>query len=150
NFPTGRGVATLTNLAVADIAMQTDVSVPAGKDLGLIARANSTASTYYLARILNTGTATFAQIYRSVNGVLALLVQKPVNSSVGTLRFEIAGDSLKLFYGAITTSPQTTLVAFANDFTIIAPGTAGLQSLAGGVTADNFSATAINLNPPSL
>src|SRR5206468_7843569 len=100
--------------------------------------------------INNNGTSVTATIWKNVNGVVTQLASAPVTTvgGIGTLRFEVASDSLKLYYGA--SAGSMNLVAFANDRALTAPGSAGMRSTTGNVTLDNFAATAISLATPAL
>ena len=145
----GPAVASLNQLAVADLALQADVNVAAGKDLGLIARYAGTGDkNYYMARVVNTAGNYFVEIHKNINGALTKLASAAVGFGNGTLRFEVANNSLKAFYGPV--AGTLGLVAFANDSSLAAAGTAGFRTLSGSVTADNFAATAITLTTPGL
>ena len=227
DFGAGLGIASLNQLtpAAADIALQSDINVAAGKNLGLVARYNGGLNNLYWGTIINNGATATAEIYKNVAGTWTQLATAPVkgvgaaitgatnagpivitsiahglssgdqvtiagvngntaanntpangawtitvldadhfqlNGSTGngaytnggtwshtvTLRFEVASDSLKLFYGP--NAGALKLVAFANDLSITTPGTAGYRTSSGNVSGDNFVANAINLATPTL
>ncbi len=224
---TGLDIVSLNQLSAADITLQTDVNVPTGKNLGLVARYNGGVNNMYLGAIVNNlgSIGVTADIWKNVAGVWTQLASTPVNSIAGfitgatnagpivitsvghglltgdkvaiagvngntaannaganpvwvitvldadhfslngstgnaaytsggawsrtvTVRFDVADDSLKLYVGR--TAATLALAAFANDRSLTGPGTAGLRSSTGNVTADNFSAAAINLFTPAL
>ena len=145
----GQAIGSLNQLVAADISLQADVNVGVGKDLGLIARYAGTGTTnYYMGRIVHTGGAFFAEIFKSVNGTLTKLASASVGFGDGTLRFEVASNSFKLYYGPI--GGAQTLVTFANDSSLTAAGTAGFRTASGNVTADEFKSKAITLATPGL
>ncbi len=148
----GEGIASLNQLtpAVADVAQQANVSVGVNQNLGLIARYNGGTKNYYLGGIVYANGKFNAVIQKNVNGVLTNIASVPVNFGTGVLRFEVAADSLKLYYGA--TVGTMTLVAFGNDSAITAAGTVGFRAknTAGVVTLDDYSANAITLTTPSF
>jgi len=138
-------VATLNGVNAADVAVQADVNVTgaAGQSAGLVARYSGPGiQNLYLGRLVNTDSGFKVELLRNVNGTLATLFHQNVTSTgSGTLRFEVAGSSLKLFL-------NNTLVAFAND-TRLTTGTVGIDASIGG-TVDNFSASSAPLNQASL
>lgn len=151
----GQAIASLNQLAQADIHLQMDVNVGANQDAGLIARyAGAGANNYYQGKIVNSNGSLFAQIEKNVNGVVTTLASVPVATGIGTLRFEVADNSLRLFYGAVVNinSPDDPLplVAFANDSQLTAAGTAGFRTQSGNLSVDNFRASAIALQVPAM
>src|SRR5262249_12226676 len=106
-----------------------------GSSAGIVARYSGPGdANMYEGRLVHSGSAVYARIYRNLGGKLKPLFNQKVTTATGTLRFEVVGSSLKLFLNG-------SLVAFANDSTIGGPGSAGIYatSLTG---IDNFSAAA--------
>ena len=150
NFGAGLSIASLNHSTALgrDLALQADVNIGLNQNLGLIARYNGGLNNFYWGAIVNNNGVFTARIYKNVNGIQTQLATAPVNFGVGTLRFEVADVSLKLFYGANAAS--MTLVAFANDAALTNAGGAGIRSSSGNVTLVNFTANAINLTTPML
>jgi hypothetical protein len=145
----GIAIVSLNQLSVPDVALQSDIVVGANQDLGLIARYNGGMSNMYLGLLFNRGGVNDAEIWKNVGGTWTMLANHNVGSGTGALRFEVTSDSLKLFYGPTGSLPSAlTLVTFANDSSLTAPGSAGYWTSGGGVTADNFKA--ISLTPAPL
>jgi hypothetical protein len=142
---TSLNVATLNGINAADVSVQADVNVTgaAGQSAGLVARYSGPKNqNLYLGRLVKTGSGFKVELIRNVNGSSTTLFSQNVTSTgSGTLRFELAGSSLKLFL-------NNTLVAFAND-SRLTTGTVGLDTSSGG-TVDNFSAAAMPLTQTTL
>jgi hypothetical protein len=137
-------VATVDGVFAADVAPQADVALAAGQSVGLVARyAGPGDRNWYAGQLVRTATGVSAQVIRNVNGVRTTLASRPVpGTGTGTLRFEAAGPSLKLFL-------NNTLVAFADDATLTAPGSVGVR-VTGAAAFDNFSAAALTLTQSPL
>jgi uncharacterized repeat protein (TIGR01451 family) len=131
----GENLAIANNVSVADVAVQADVTVANGSSLGLVARSSGADDqNMYWGGISQTNGQTSVTIWLKHNGTWSLLnsgVTLPANS--GTLRFEVLGSSLKLFWNG-----QLTMVA--HDSTLTLPGTVGLWA-SGSATFDNFQGT---------
>jgi hypothetical protein len=143
-------LATVNGLALADVALQADVVAGANQVVGLIARYQGNGN-YYLAQFANLSTGRFASIYKFVAGVGYTLLNKGFvapTAGTGTLRFEVVGSSLKLFFGP--DASHLTLLAYAFDTAISGAGTAGVRA-SKNVELDNFLADAIEtITPTSL
>src|SRR5207249_3201472 len=120
---------------------------------GLVARYNGPGdSNMYFAAIVRGATTAQAVIWRNVGGTWTQIAGNDVTATVngasftGTIRFEVAGPSQKLF---LINAGTTTLVAFANDTAISAPGTIGLR-ISQSAAVDQFSADKITLTNPTL
>lgn len=136
------GVAPLNLAALGtqatDVALQADVTLAAGDShADLFARYSGAGDqNMYMATLSKVGGSTFAQIYVNVNGTWTLLDSEIVAvSGTATLRFEVFGNSLRLFVNG-------TLAAQAFDSTIAGPGLMGIRSST-GVTFDHFLSTFI-------
>jgi len=136
-------LATLTNLSVANIAVQADINFTGDNQfLGLVGRHSGIGdSNEYIGNISRFSSTSFrASIYRIVNGVATELGFSLLTSATGTLRFELVGPSLKLFV-------NNALVAFAQDTTpTLTSGSVGMRISGGNATGpsfDNFAATAL-------
>jgi hypothetical protein len=137
-------VATLDGVFAADTAVQADVALAVGQSVGLVARYAGTADRNgYAGQLVRTPTGVSALVVRNVNGIWTTLTSRPVaGTGTGTLRFEAAGPSLKLFLNG-------ALVAFAADDTLTAPGSVGVR-VTGAAAFDNFSAAALPLAQATL
>ncbi len=154
-------MATLHGVALADMTVQADVNVgnTIGRHAGLVVR-QVNAGNYYVGLISRKTTGFAAQIYRVVNGVMTLRASMPLATGTGTLRFDVAGSSLKLYFGANASS--LALVTFAYDSSVTAAGSAGIRT-SQGAAIDNFALDSIttptsqtlpftdafNANPPT-
>jgi len=139
-------LATLTNLSVANVAVQADINFTGDNQyLGLVGRHSGAGDmNEYIGNISRfSSTSYVASIYRIVNGAATQLAAAVLTSATGTLRFELVGPSLKLFL-------NNTLVAFAQDSTpTLATGSVGMRTSGGNATGpsfDNFAASAITSN----
>jgi hypothetical protein len=137
----GASVATLLGISAADLSVQAAVSVGAGtaaRSPGLVARYGGPGDTNFYAGFLtyNPGGALTADIWRSVSGAWAHLASAPVSAASGTLRFDVQGTSLSLYFnGALAVS--------TTDGMITAPGSVGLRGYGAGVSWDDFAASAL-------
>src|ERR1051325_5921976 len=127
-------IATLNGVAQADVVVQANVNlVGNGVGAGLVARysgpgdANMYQGLLYLANGVTT-----AYIFRNLNGGWTQLSSQNVNTTTGTLRFEVIGTSLKLLLSG-------ALVGQAYD-SVLATGTVGVRSTS-GASYTNFSAS---------
>jgi hypothetical protein len=138
-------IATLQSVSKTDVTTQTDVVVGAtGVQMaGLVARYSGPGdSNMYWGAIIGINGAFQADIFRNLAGVWTELASTPVNTGTGTLRFDVVGPSMKLYLNG-------TLVTFANDTALTAPGSVGLRANAGN-TMDNFSSDIVTLTPNNL
>jgi hypothetical protein len=132
--------AATTNLAVdtdlfaANVSVQADVALAATgtNRAGLVARYTGGGDTnMYLANLIgNRTTGAVAYISSNVGGAWNLLATVPGLSGTGKLRFDVFGNTLKLFFNG-------ALVASLVDNAIPGPGMAGIRGSA--ATFDNFS-----------
>lgn len=115
-----------------DAYLQADVTLAAGDShAGLIARYSGAGDqNFYVGLLTRVGGSLFAQIYRNVNGTFTILDSEVVAVSTATLRFEVVGNSLRLFVNGV-------LTAHATDSAIAGPGLTGIRSSA-GVSYDHF------------
>src|SRR5262249_38403441 len=93
---------------IADGSAQADIVIDpaAGQQVGVVLRAS--ASGFYAAQIMSTGTGYVANIYRFSGGVFTQLNATSAtfvpSGGTDTIRFEAQGPSLKLFFnGALLT-----------------------------------------------
>jgi hypothetical protein len=124
--------------------VQADVTVPSTgtQSAGLTARyAGIGDSNMYLGTLTGSSGVFTAAIFRNLNGVWTQLSAVNVASGTGTLRFEVVGNSLKLFWNG-------TLVAYANDSSL-ATGTVGMRAY-NGVGYGNFTTSVVTPLTPSL
>ncbi|MBX7074381.1 MAG: fibronectin type III domain-containing protein [Pirellulales bacterium] len=128
----GAGMAVLTGVNYTDAAISADVTVPTDGRIGLIARyGGSGDSDWYMARIYNSGSRVYATLYKNVNGAVTNLGEQIVSGDSGAMRFELEGNSLKLYW-------NNQLAVSAQDNSL-ATGMAGVRLGVG--TLDNFSVT---------
>ncbi len=138
---TSASIATVNDLTPADVVVSGDVNVGAGtanRSLGLVARySGSGDGNWYLGNIRYTGGAYRAEIWKQVNGGQTLLTSTFLDSGAGSVRFEVVGTSLKLFF-------NDTLVGNVNDTQLTQGGIGIRTNFLTGLSVDNFSATAPN------
>ena len=134
----GLSIATVNGVSFANASAQVDiVTGMASQNAGLVLRYQANGA-YYLAQFVGNASQTVftPYIYRYAPGVGFVQVASTTvavpTSGVGTMRFEIAGSNLKLFWNG-------SLAAYAFDNAITAPGLAGLR-VSSGLTFDNFVA----------
>ena len=134
-----------TNTAILQLATpqtnvtaQADVNVTTtvGAQAGLIARYLD-ANDFLFGAIENDGGSYFAKIYRMFGGTLQALNSAAINSSAGTLRFEVVNGSLKLFL-------NDTLVVYAYDNLVTKAGNVGIRGTQ-GISLANFNADVLGL-----
>ena len=127
---------TINAIAQTNVYAQAAINLSAvGQSAGLAARYSGPGdSNMYWGAINQSGANTFtALIYKNIGGTWTQLASQSVNSGTGILRFEVVGDSLKLFL-------SNNIVAFANDTSITSPGSVGIRAGGVGTTLDNFEA----------
>jgi hypothetical protein len=137
-------LATLTNLAAANVAVQANISFTANNQyIGLVARYSGPRdNNEYFASITRLSPTSYqVAIVRIVNGVPTTLAADHLTNGTGTLLFELAGPSLKVFL-------NNTLVAYAQD-TALTSGSVGMRTAKGTSVAD-FAVAAITLTTPAL
>jgi subtilisin-like proprotein convertase family protein len=127
----------------SNVAVQADVDVTSTKssNVGLIARYLD-ANDYYLGEIQDLGGSFSATIIRVEGGVQTTLATTSVGAAFGSLRFEVADSSLKLFLNG-------TLVTYAQDLGLSGAGAIGMFGTQ-GTTLDNFHGENITLTTPPL
>ena len=118
--------------------LQLDGSV--GTFAGFTARAatginSSLQDTMYWGGLRRKNGGNVALIRRSVNGIWETLSEQPVTNGSGFVRFDVVGDSLKLFLDG-------TLVGFVRDRVLTAAGEVGFRSTA-GTAVDDFTVAAV-------
>lgn len=136
-------LALLNGVALSDLRVQADINVlPVnGQTAGLVARATSNGS-YYLGSVARTTTRFEVRIHKFTGGKFTLLASAPLNAGTGTLRFEVVGSSLKLYFGPDANT--LALATYAFDSSVAAPGTAGLR-LSQTAVVDNLSVDAVSV-----
>src|SRR5262249_42361511 len=101
----------------SNVVVQADVDPSSSTNYtaGLLARFVD-GNNYYLGELQSTGSNSYvAKIFKAVSGTLTLLSSGNVATGGGVLRFEVVGNSLKLFL-------NDTLVTYAEDTDITAAG----------------------------
>jgi hypothetical protein len=139
------GIAFYNNVFVRDVYVEATVAFPTGvtlpnnapQSVGLVARYGGLGDhDYFLGAIVKTGNVFTAEIYRNLDGQTPLLLSKQtLGSAAGLLRFEVVGNSLKLFLNG-------ALVGFAFDNVLAGSGRVGVRGTT-LATWDNFGADAI-------
>ncbi len=120
------------------MSVRATVALAVGQHAGLVARyAGAGDRNMYWGRLTAVANGKVqAAIYRNVGGAWARLALKTLDGpGAGLLRFDVVGASLKLFLDG-------SLVAFAFDTKIAAPGSVGLR-VGGGAAAGDFFAAAV-------
>jgi hypothetical protein len=141
-------LATVNGVSNANVQVQADVTLASTgvQYSGLVARYSGVGDqNMYWGGLLGVNGAFQAFIYRNVGGVwtqLNAVTPVTLTSATNTLTFQVVGPSLKLFMNG-------TLVAFANDTVLTAPGSVGLRSN-NAVAIDNFMASVLTLTNVSL
>ena len=98
---TSTSLATFNGVLETDVAVQADVDVSDGAShAGVFARYSGPGdNNMYLGAIVNDGNGGItAQIWRSVGGNWEFLSAAPLASAAGTLRFEVVGNALSLYW----------------------------------------------------
>ncbi len=147
----GVNLATLNGLIAADVQVNTQFTISAaGQNVGLVARYNGAGDqNMYLGNLHFTGSGYQASIWRNFGGAWTQLYAANVPTSIlsgagtATLIFQVVGPSLKLFV-------NSTVVAFAGDSALSAPGSVGLRGTAGAVYDGKFSVSTLIQFPASL
>jgi len=117
------GLAQLRAVKPLDVAVEGRITLGGGTATsgGLFARSSGIGSAnYYWGGIRQDGDGFLAEIGRQVNGVWTSLVAEPLSVGEGLVRFEVLGDSLKLFVDG-------QLAVFAYDTLITTAGRIGIQ-----------------------
>jgi hypothetical protein len=135
-------VSVLNGISAADVTVQADVSVsPALNAYGYLVARYGPDGSYYKAGLIGYGSGLKAYIVKvGPGGTAAMFLGTPsaVSSGTGTLRFDVVGTSLRLYFNG-------ALVGFAND-SALTTGSAGISGTAGS-TFDNFHA---DLDPRTM
>ncbi|MEY3033245.1 MAG: hypothetical protein RLZZ622_1720, partial [Planctomycetota bacterium] len=141
---TNKAFVTFAEAASADVSLTGKLSVEnaVGAFAGFAARASNGISapqqdTMYWGGLRRKNGGYVALIRRSTNGFWETLSQQPVAAGSGLVRFDVVGDSLKLFVDG-------ELVGFARDRMIPAAGAVGVRSTS-GTAIDDFTATEVLL-----
>jgi probable HAF family extracellular repeat protein len=136
---TGLALATVNAAPVTDITVQADFTLNASAaNAGLIARYSGTGDgngRMYVGRIMQSGGTTTAQIEYAIGGTFHVLVSTTVAGLTGrhTLRFQVVGNTLKLFLDNLTSPLLST-----TDSNITGAGLAGIRG--NQASFDAFSA----------
>jgi hypothetical protein len=142
NAGTGMAIATVNSVSTADVALQADVSVKTnGGRAALVARYSSDGKNFYFATIAEDDGVFTARIQVTHDGgktSVTLGQSAPLAIGTGTLRLELQGTSLKVFFNG-------TFVTSATDGSITGAGRVGIRSTAAPTFA-NFNATVVNAN----
>ena len=132
-------MATVNAAPVTDITVQADFTLNASvANAGLIARYSGTGDgngRMYVGRIMQSGGTTTAQIEYAIGGTFHVLVSTTVAGLTGrhTLRFQVVGNTLKLFLDNLTSPLLST-----TDSNITGAGLAGIRG--NQASFDAFSA----------
>lgn len=132
----GPNVAVVDGISRGNVILEAQVLVfnSGISDAGLVARVKD-ANNYYYAALDGINGAYSVSIYKVVNNVKTRIgTAAPVGSNVGKLRFEVVGNSLKLFFDdalAVDVTDNT----FANTYLSGGAGIRGSQN----TTFDDFT-----------
>jgi hypothetical protein len=150
---TGVGLATYIGTTLANVAVQADITLsPGSSTAGLVARYAGTGDgngRMYDGRVVLSGGIYTAMIEYVSGGVFNRLATKKLIgfSGTGTIRFEVVGNSLKLFVNGV-------LQLAVRSSGITGAGLAGIRGRNGSVntptTFDNFSAQSITAKAVAL
>ncbi len=128
------GVVSFEGFTAADVAVEGMVSLGGGATAyqGLFARYGGPGDrNMYIGSLVREGGGFSGKIWRNLGGRWTLLASGAAAGGEGLLRFEVFGDSLKLFLDG-------GLVTWANDRGITAAGAIGMRG-SQGTTVDAFT-----------
>jgi hypothetical protein len=131
-------LATVAGVSQSNVILSADMNLGAGtatRSMGLVARyGGSGDGNWYLANLRYTGGRYRVEIWKQVGGVQTLLSSAFVGSGVGSLRFEVVGSSLKVFWNG-------ALAGSVNDSQLTTGGIGVRSNFVIGVRLDNFAAS---------
>jgi hypothetical protein len=142
---TGVGLATFNSAPIADADLQVKLNLPkTGTQYGgVVARYQGTGDrNMFWGALVGVNGAFTAEIWRNLNGSWLLLSRTAVGTGTGTLRFQVIGNSLKLYL-------NDRVVGYAFDNVLAAPGLVGIRGYA--TPLDDFATTPLfvqNQHPP--
>jgi hypothetical protein len=150
---TGLNLSTANTVAVTNVSEQVDFTLTANSyNAGLVARytGNGDGSGHmYLGRVLLSAGVYTAQIEVAIGGVFTVIgsaAKLPGFSGSGTLRFDVVGNSLKLYVnGVLELAVNNNSITGAGLFGMRGRGTAALPT-----TFDNFSAVTVTSQTTTL
>jgi ELWxxDGT repeat protein len=129
------GLATVQDRPIGDVDLTARLDLPTtGTQYGgLVARHQGVGDTnlFWGAVVLYQGKYT-AEIWRNLNGTWLLLSRQTVGTGTGDLRFQVVGNSLKLWLNG-------ALVGYAFDNALAGPGRYGVRGLK-NAALDDFAA----------
>lgn len=133
-----RALAQLVGVQLVDASIEARITIGGGTttSAGLIARSSDARrQTHYWGGIQQKGDQYLAVIGRRVGGSWRALATAVLPAGQGVVRFEVLGDSLKLYFNG-------KLAVSTNDRRIVGPGRVGME---GGVEAalDDFTYAAL-------
>jgi len=131
-------IGVLAGVLASDVVVNAEVNVSSAAQAGVIVRYSTDGRNMYWAGLNNKRGVITAVIYRVVKGKAKLLASQRVSEASGNVRFEIAGNAMKLHFKP-STAANFVLATFAYDSLVAAPGTVGLNGTANS-TFDNFAA----------
>lgn len=133
-------LATNTATLGADVSVQASVALSGSQTAGLVARwAGSGDQNMYVGQLVGNAGSFTAKISKNVSGTWTDLKTVGLSgTATGTLRFEVQGDQLRLFWNDV-------LLLSVTDTSITAAGKAGIRTNA-GVSVDNFDAHNLSAN----
>lgn len=141
---TNKAFVTFAEAASADVSLTGELSVEnaVGAFAGFAARAGNGIATpqqdtMYWGGLRRKNGGYVALIRRSTDGFWETLSEQPMAAGSGLVRFDVVGDSLKLFVDG-------ELVGFVRDRMIPAAGAVGVRSTS-GTAIDDFTATNVVL-----
>jgi hypothetical protein len=134
----GTNLAVRDGVKVKDVSLEATVTLPGTgvQETGLVARARDANNYYYAALERDAGGAYSVSIYKVVGGVKTRLGAKVTvvsGTGTGTLRFEVTGNTLKLFFNG-----ELQAGVGGTDGTFTAAGLAGVRGSL-NTTFDNFN-----------
>jgi subtilisin family serine protease len=130
---------TVRTAKVTNVSLRASVNVSTGRSVGLVARYAGPADSsmhlpsMYLAQLAMSGRKVVAQMWKQVEGQWTLHSSRTVAGGVGSLRFDVVGSRLSLFF-------KGRRVASVRDGTIAAAGAVGVQADGSGGRIGSFTA----------
>jgi hypothetical protein len=125
---------TVRTAKVANVSLRASVNVSTGRSVGLVARYSGPEDTsMYLAQLVRAGRKVVAQIWRQTAGQWTLLSGRTVRGGSGSLRFDVVGDRLSLFFNG-------RRVSSVRDVAITTAGAVGVRAEGPGGRIGSFTA----------
>ena len=131
---TGMSLLTLRGATATNVSVRAVVNATTGLSTGLAARVSADGRSMYMTQVVRSGSRFVAQVWRELNGRWQVLRSVALGSGSGTLRFDVVGSQLSVFFNG-------RLIVSLRDTAIAAAGGIGMRADGRGGRIDNFVAT---------